>query len=123
MIRFATSVVLVAAMAAQILSKTLVLAGFVVNRDYIATVLCENTAKPEKHCNGKCQLAKRLQQEERKERLPSSPLKEKMELPSAPGAMIRFKIYPLGPNEFSFYDQPLPYTSFPALAVFHPPQV
>lgn len=33
---------------------------YVVNYEYIATELCENKAKPELQCNGKCHLAKEL---------------------------------------------------------------
>lgn len=33
---------------------------YVLNYDYIANVLCENKAKPELKCNGKCQLMKNL---------------------------------------------------------------
>ncbi|WP_432670438.1 hypothetical protein [Flavobacterium sp. SM2513] len=33
---------------------------YVVNYDYIVNELCENIAKPELHCNGKCHLAKEL---------------------------------------------------------------
>lgn len=33
---------------------------YIVNYDYIAKVLCENKAKPELKCNGKCHLMKEL---------------------------------------------------------------
>lgn len=33
---------------------------YIVNYDYIARELCENKAKPEMHCNGKCHLMKEL---------------------------------------------------------------
>ena len=33
---------------------------YVLNYDYIAKELCENKAKPEMHCNGKCHLMKEL---------------------------------------------------------------
>lgn len=33
---------------------------YVVNYEYIAKVLCENKAKPQMHCNGKCHLMKEL---------------------------------------------------------------
>lgn len=36
------------------------LIDYVVNYKYIATVLCENKAKPELQCNGKCHLMKSL---------------------------------------------------------------
>lgn len=35
-------------------------AEYIINYDYIAKVLCENKAKPELHCNGKCHLMKEL---------------------------------------------------------------
>lgn len=33
---------------------------YVINYDYIVAELCENKAKPEMHCNGKCHLKKEL---------------------------------------------------------------
>lgn len=33
---------------------------YIVDYDYIATVLCENKEKPQMHCNGKCHLMKEL---------------------------------------------------------------
>ena len=36
------------------------IAYYHVNKDYIAKVLCENRAKPQLHCEGKCYLAKKL---------------------------------------------------------------
>jgi hypothetical protein len=36
---------------------------YVLNYEYIVTVLCENKDKPEMHCNGKCHLTKELAKE------------------------------------------------------------
>ena len=33
---------------------------YLINKNYIATVLCENLSAPEKHCQGKCHLKKEL---------------------------------------------------------------
>jgi len=33
---------------------------YIINHDYIAKELCINRAKPQMHCNGKCQLMKAL---------------------------------------------------------------
>ncbi|MBE7176241.1 MAG: hypothetical protein INR69_07565 [Mucilaginibacter polytrichastri] len=44
-----------------------VVAGFELNRDYIAKNLCENRNRPELHCNGRCVLAKKMKQAEQKE--------------------------------------------------------
>lgn len=35
---------------------------YIVNYDYISTVLCENIDKPELQCNGKCHVAKEFEQ-------------------------------------------------------------
>lgn len=51
---------------------------YVINQDYIAEYLCVNKDKPMLECNGKCYLAKMLQeeQEEKKQNLPPINLKE-----------------------------------------------
>lgn len=33
---------------------------YIINYDYIVKELCENKARPEMHCNGKCHLMKEL---------------------------------------------------------------
>ena len=48
----------------QTFSKWLLVAEYAINKDYIAKNLCENRSKPKLHCNGKCQLAKKLAAEE-----------------------------------------------------------
>ena len=42
-------------------------AGYELNKNYIATTLCENKAKPQLKCNGKCYLKKKLKQAEKSE--------------------------------------------------------
>ena len=49
-------------------SRFFVYAGFELNRNYIATVLCENRDKPVMQCKGKCYLSKKLKQEAEKEK-------------------------------------------------------
>ena len=41
---------------------------YIVNYDYISKVLCENKAKPELKCNGKCHLMKELAKESETEK-------------------------------------------------------
>jgi hypothetical protein len=43
-----------------LLKPILPVLDYIVNYDYISKVLCENKAKPELKCNGKCQLMKGL---------------------------------------------------------------
>ncbi len=44
----------------MLLKPALPVIDYVVNYEYISTVLCENKAKPKMQCNGKCHLMKEL---------------------------------------------------------------
>lgn len=72
--------VLVSVFLLQSLSKTIVVADYQINKEYIAKVLCVNKSKPKMHCNGKCHLKKELNKAEKKERSPANPLNEKNEI-------------------------------------------
>ena len=52
--------------------------NYIVNHDYIAEYLCINKDKPMLHCDGKCYLMQKLQQEndEKKQNLPAINLKD-----------------------------------------------
>ena len=41
--------------------------SYAVNKDFIATTLCENKDKPMMHCNGKCHLAKEVKKSAKEE--------------------------------------------------------
>lgn len=58
-----TTYFLLLAFSTSLLVNLVVLADFVVRTDYYANVLCENKDKPERKCNGKCQLAKTTENE------------------------------------------------------------
>lgn len=49
------------------MSRGVVVADYLLNRDYIAKVLCVNRDKPEMKCNGKCHLAKQLKKQDEAE--------------------------------------------------------
>ncbi len=59
---------------------SVIVTHFQLNKRYIASVLCENKAKPKLRCNGKCQLKKKLTLHEKREKVPNSPVKEKIEI-------------------------------------------
>jgi len=44
----------------MLLKPVLPVVSYMANYDYITKVLCENKAKPQIHCNGKCHLMKEL---------------------------------------------------------------
>jgi hypothetical protein len=53
------------AVLAQTFSKSFIVAGYYANTQAYAKN-CENKAKPQMHCNGKCQMMKKIQAEEKK---------------------------------------------------------
>jgi hypothetical protein len=50
---------------AQTFSKWLIVVEYRINRDYISKNLCENKTRPKLHCNGKCQMMKKMAEEEK----------------------------------------------------------
>jgi hypothetical protein len=65
----------VVAVLLQSFSLLLVESEFVINRNYIASALCQNRAEPENSCGGKCYLKKEIlrQQEQNEDQKNSSP--------------------------------------------------
>jgi hypothetical protein len=61
-----TAFIFLAAFLAQTFSRTFVIADYYTNTSKY-TKNCENKARPKMHCNGKCQMMKKLQQEEKKD--------------------------------------------------------
>lgn len=61
-----TATLFFAALLAQTFSKPFVIADYYANTSKYAKD-CINKAKPKMHCNGKCQMMKKLQQEEKKD--------------------------------------------------------
>lgn len=51
----------------QTFGKGLVLAEYLLNKEYIARVLCINKAKPKSACNGQCHLMKQMEKETKQE--------------------------------------------------------
>ena len=52
--------IIIIVILAIFLKPILPVLDYIVNYDYISKVLCENKAKPELKCNGKCHLMKEL---------------------------------------------------------------
>lgn len=51
----------------QLSGRYVTILGFYMNQAYIAKNLCVNRNKPQLHCNGKCHLVKKMNEEERKD--------------------------------------------------------
>jgi len=115
------AILLLIAFFAQSFNQSFVVFGFYANRSYYASI-CENKTRPVLHCNGKCQLAKKLKQEERKDQQnPQRKLENKNEiifysnLPGSPSFLPMAK-----EHYFSYSEKHTIDFSFP---VFHPPSV
>ena len=98
-----------------------VYAGFEFNRNYIATVLCENRDKPVMQCAGKCYLSKKLKQEAEKEKKQESQTK-KIQLQEAfltARTVLRFP--PVIVQQTLSVELPFTLPKH-AVVIFHPPR-
>ncbi|WP_207533085.1 hypothetical protein [Desertivirga arenae] len=68
MIRKLTAFILILTLLSANFSRFFIYAGFVANKRFIASALCENRDKPQLHCNGKCYLMKKIKLAEEKEK-------------------------------------------------------
>jgi len=68
MLRRFTAYLLMASLIAANFSRLFIYAGFELNRNYVATHLCENRDKPWLHCGGKCYFTKKIKQAEEKDK-------------------------------------------------------
>lgn len=76
MFRSQIAFILILALLTSNFSRFFIYAGFELNRDFIATTLCENIDVPEMHCDGQCYLAKKIKQAQEKEKSNSQDLKK-----------------------------------------------
>ena len=67
MLKKFAAILLITSLFAVNCIRFFVMAGFELNKNYIATKLCENRNKPWLHCNGRCYLMKKLKQAEEKQ--------------------------------------------------------
>jgi hypothetical protein len=65
-LRSLTIIPLLIAFSAQTFSGAFIQLGYAVNPEAFAKY-CVNKAKPKLHCNGKCQMMKKIREEEKKE--------------------------------------------------------
>lgn len=105
----------------QALNRDLVAAAFYLNQRYIAENLCENTTRPDMHCNGICQLKKALKKVADKEKqASSSTMKQEVQI-CEPWSEIRL---PAPLSARTSYQYPVDYLFSPSRMpneVFRPP--
>ena len=105
-------------------STSLIVLNYQVNTDFIIENFCENTDKPEMHCDGKCHLSKQIQAD----------TEQKSEAPVAESEIMTFvlSIEETAVFEFGFVESRLAQANSLYLegnysnhlqSIFHPPQV
>lgn len=113
--------ILLLAFAAQSFSQGIILLNFYIHRAYIAKNQCENRLKPMLHCNGKCVLAKKLKQQEKKEQQnPELKLQGKAEVISSHSFFITQVISPENASANHAFLKNSSTTDQPSY-IFHPP--
>jgi hypothetical protein len=105
------------------------LGGFMVEIDYYLRTAeyaknCVNTARPMMHCNGKCQMAKKMMQEEKKDQqAPERKSVNKNEITLSSKsffASINLHVFSILPSVKRYYASPDIIGR--SLDIFHPPQ-
>lgn len=67
MLRKITAILFLSVLFCQTFHRVVIYGAFYANQSYIAKNLCINRDKPEMHCNGHCQLNKKLAADDKKE--------------------------------------------------------
>lgn len=121
MFRYITVILLLSAFAAQTFEQGFVVLSYYANASLFAKN-CENRSRPKLHCNGKCQMMKKLQEEEKKkQQTPERKLAGKEDVLSS---KTHFTVLPtpLVQLLFSFKNSPRSFLPqhHPA-CIFHPP--
>lgn len=67
MLKHTITIFLLFCFTVQTFHRAFIVFDFYRNQEWIARTQCENRYRPMLHCNGTCQLAKKLKQEEKKD--------------------------------------------------------
>src|SRR5207253_2645619 len=94
------------------------------NRNFIAQNLCINKARPKLHCNGKCQMMKRLAAEEEQNSSGTNTAKIRIQQLLFTDEMNKPALPSLAYVQL-FYNEELPIIKYssPIASIFHPPSI
>ncbi|MEO5569708.1 MAG: hypothetical protein ABIT08_02675 [Bacteroidia bacterium] len=102
-------------------SRSMIYFSYQANKKYISKHLCENRTKPQLHCNGKCQVIKKMNEENKKQNHPTS-AQNNFELQwfARQKTGFDFSLHYCGQITYYYFTETVtpPYFSF-----FHPPCV
>ena len=121
MFRKITAAILLMAFMGQTFAGPFIMLDYFMNTDAYAKN-CVNKAKPKMHCNGQCQMMKKIQQEE-KAAQQNSERKAQNKLPvlSSRSFFCSVEIFSSSIKN-KYLQQNINHTYDRAFAVFHPPQ-
>jgi hypothetical protein len=108
----------------QTFSKWLVVVEYSMNKDFVAQKLCINKAKPKLHCHGKCQMMKRLAEEENQNSTNTTNNSSKIKIPELVFSNETTQLtIPLPAHSVIPYNEEPPFFIGKALifSIFHPP--
>lgn len=115
--------ILILLMLAQTFSQWLIVMDYEINKDYIAKVLCENKNRPQLKCKGKCQMMKKLAEEEKQQQ--SSELKAGNQslIVSSTAHFASLQKPAVSESFIDYQELPVPHTVTRSYAIFHPPAI
>jgi hypothetical protein len=118
-----SAILLLLSFFAQTFNEAFIVFGFYANQSYIAANLCENRYRPMLHCNGKCLLAKKLKQEEKRDQQnPGRKLESKSEVISCCSVLAaNLSFFSTNKHHYCIYSEKD--TIDFSFSFFHPPSV
>jgi hypothetical protein len=121
MFRYITAFLLLAAFAAQTFQRVAIVLDYYTHPAAYARN-CENKARPMMHCNGRCQMMKKLKQEEKKDQdNPTRKAEHKNEVISSKSSFATVRVNSIPYHHVFHLLLTSGYPADRSLPVFHPP--
>jgi hypothetical protein len=116
--------ILLLVLLTQTFSKWVVVVEYRLNKNFIAQNLCINKARPKLHCNGKCQMMKRLAAEEEQNTSSNNTAKIRIQELVFIDEMNKPVLPSLAYVQLSYNEElPILKYSSPIASIFHPPSL
>jgi hypothetical protein len=123
MLRFLATLLVLAAFSAQTFQRSFIVFSYYTNTTAFSKN-CENKSKPKLNCKGKCQLQKKMKEEDKKDQQnPERKLENKQEVVSSKSffpSLMSYSTYNSSPQNSNLVDSKLASHSS---SIFHPPSL
>jgi hypothetical protein len=121
MFRIVIILLLIFILVLQPVHNLLIVLNYVINKEFISTVLCINRDKPELNCNGKCQVAEQLKEQEKKKNEQKGTITDKIDIPVYIPVSNDQLHPPIEKEKYHIIYNP-PTRTVPPYPIFHPPR-